>query len=115
MNGKAALRTGREITRTIDDNTEAFVYWKGKEIRYNSAEHRMLIAMFIREKVRQNPEVQKALLATEEKFIFHDVGQENPHTSLPEKLYIEILLAERKILKKLEMLSSQRDGSKALR
>lgn len=51
MDGKSALRAGREITRTIDDNTKAFVYWKGKEIEYNSDEHRMLIAMFIREKV----------------------------------------------------------------
>lgn len=115
MDGMAALHAGRKITHSIDGNSAAYVYWKGKEIEYNSDEHRMLIAMFIREKIRQNTEVQKALLATDGNFIFHDVGAENPNTSLPEKLYIEILLAERKILKKLETVSHQRDGNRTLR
>jgi hypothetical protein len=57
--------------------------------------------MFIGEKVRQNTEVQKALLMTQGAFIYHDVGVENPHTSLPEKFYIEILLAQRSLLKRL--------------
>ncbi len=115
MSGKAALKAGREVTATINDDTIAFVYWQGKEIPYNSNEHRLLVAMFIKEKIRQNPEVQKALLATEGNFIFHDVGQENPHTSLPEKLYITILLAERDILKRVEDLSAQRDGNTKLK
>lgn len=102
MDSKSALRAGRKITLSIDESKLSYVYWQGKEIPYNSAEHRMLIAMFIKEKIRQNPQVQEALLATEGEFIYHDVGEEHPNTSLPEKLYIEILLAERQILKKLQ-------------
>jgi predicted NAD-dependent protein-ADP-ribosyltransferase YbiA (DUF1768 family) len=115
MDGKSALLEGRKVTLSIKDDITEYVYWKGKEIKYNSNEHRMLVAMFIREKIRQNKKVQEALLATEENFIFHDVGQENPNTSLPEKLYIEILLAERKILKKLETISIKIDGGRILK
>jgi hypothetical protein len=53
----------------------------------------------------QNPKVQKALIATEGVFIYHDVGEESQHTSLPEKFFIEILLAERMLLKKLQDIS----------
>ncbi len=95
MDGKSALKAGREITE------RKFVYWDDKKIVYNSQAHRLLIASFIREKVRQSVKVQKALMNTKESFIYHDVGPENPKTSLPEKLFIEILLAERKILLKL--------------
>lgn len=105
MDGMSALREGRKVTLAIKEDEVSHVYWEGKSIEYNSPEHRMLIGMFIREKIRQNPKVQEALLATEGDFIYHDVGPENPNTSLPEKLYIEILLAERKILKKLAEVS----------
>lgn len=109
MDSKSALKAGRKITLAIDESKPPFVYWQGKEIEYNSAEHRMLIAMFIKEKIRQNPQVQEALLATEGEFIYHDAGVEHPNTSLPEKLYIEILLAERQILKKLREISNGKD------
>ena len=70
-------------------------------MEYGSTNHRLLIAMFIREKVRQNQKVQEALLATTDNFIYHDVGEENPNTSLPEKIYVEILLSERNVLKRI--------------
>ena len=101
MSGKEALMEGREVTLSIKEGEELFVYWQNEKIIYNSIDHRMLIAMFIHEKVRQNSRVQAALLATSGSFIFHDVGEENPHTSLPERFYIEVLLAERGLLKKL--------------
>lgn len=101
MNGQEALCVGRKITRNIKDGEERFVYWDNKKIPYNSQAHRLLIASFIREKVRQSVEVQNALVKTKGSFIYHDVGPEHPKTSLPEKLFIEILLAERKILLKL--------------
>lgn len=101
LDGLAALKAGRKITRSIKKGEERFVYWDNKIIPYNSNEHRLLIAAFIREKVRQSIEVQQSLVSTEDSFIYHDVGHENPNTSLPEKLYIEILLAERQILKRL--------------
>jgi len=57
--------------------------------------------------VRQNIAVQEALLSTEDLFIYHDVGPENPNTSLLEKFYIEVLLAERRLLQRLRKLSVQ--------
>ena len=106
MNGLDALKAGRVITRTIKDDTNHFVYWQNERLSYNSLEHRLLIAMFIHEKVRQNPEVQQALLATAGTFIFHDTGgKESPHTSLPEKFYIEVLLAQRQLLKRLNKIA----------
>ncbi|MFA4942611.1 MAG: hypothetical protein WC564_03185 [Patescibacteria group bacterium] len=105
MSGIDSLKAGRAITNSINNANESYVYWDGKKIAYNSMEHRLLIAMFIHEKVRQNPDVQKALLETEGQFIYHDVGKENPTTSLPEKFYIQILLSQRKLLKKLISIS----------
>lgn len=101
LDGKSALKMGRTITESINPDKITYVYWQGRQIIYNSPEHRDLIALFIKEKIRQNPDVQKALLATEGEFIYHDVGIEHPNTSLPEKVYIEILLNERKALKEL--------------
>jgi len=102
--GPSALKAGRVITKSITKSSCAYVYWDNKQIKYNSIEHRLLIAMFIAEKIRQNPKVQEALLMTTGAFIYHDVGDENPNTSLPEKFYIEILLAQRKLLKRLKSI-----------
>jgi hypothetical protein len=104
MNGMDALKAGRKITQHIKDTEEHFVYWLGEKILYNSQAHRLLIAAFIREKVRQSVDVQQALISTKGSFLYHDVGVESPNTSLPERLYIEILLAERKVLIKLNSL-----------
>jgi len=104
LDGLSALREGRKITNAIRDPNETYVYWDGKRIVYNSIEHRLLIAMFIGEKIRQNKKVQEALLATSGAFIYHDVGRENPNTSLPEKFYVEILLSQRKLLKRLNSI-----------
>ena len=102
LDGLRALKEGRVITKNIERSN--YVFWDDKIIPYNSLEHRLLIAIFIAEKVRQNPNVQKALLATNGAFIYHDVGGESSNTSLPEKFYIEILLAQRRLLKKLNSL-----------
>ena len=104
LDGLSALKAGRTITKSIDADAENYVFWDNKRIEYNSIEHRLLIAMFIAEKVRQNIEVQKALLMTQGTFIYHDVGTEHPQTSLPEKFYIEILLAQRRLLKRLHKI-----------
>ncbi|MCB9815640.1 hypothetical protein H6785_03640 [Candidatus Nomurabacteria bacterium] len=105
MTGMDALKAGRPITNSISERVESFVYWEGQEFPYNSMDHRLLLAMFIGEKVRQNPNVQEALLATDGTFIYHDVGEENPNTSLPEKFYIQILLAQRSLLARLRNIS----------
>ena len=108
MRGLEALKAGRKITLALKDGEKRFVYWGNKKIPYNSQAHRLLVASFIREKVRQNEAVQKALLKTKGRFVYHDVGIENPNTSLPEKLFIEILLAERKILLRLKNLTKEK-------
>lgn len=109
MSGREALKAGRVITQSVEDGKDFFVYWQDEIIFFNSITHRMLIAMFIHEKVRQNPEVQRALLETEGIFIFHDTGgKENPHTSLPEKFYIEVLLSQRRLLQKLHKLAAEK-------
>ena len=107
MTGMEALRAGREVTLAIKPGETRYVYWQDEVLVYNSIEHRLLLAMFIHEKVRQNIAVQEALLSTEDLFIYHDVGPENPNTSLPEKFYIEVLLAERRLLQRLRKLSVQ--------
>lgn len=105
MTGMEALRAGREVTLSIKKGEIRHVYWQDEVIIYNSIEHRLLLASFIHEKVRQNVAVREALLSTEDLFIYHDVGPENPNTSLPEKFYIEVLLAERRLLQRLRKLS----------
>ena len=95
MSGRKALQAGREITNSIKDGEERFVYWDNKEIIYNSDEHRELLAEFIRAKIRQNKGVQKSLLKLLKKnFIYHYIGEESPHTSLPEKFYMQVLIEE---------------------
>ncbi len=101
LEGLAALKAGRKFVESMSEAIPEFVYWQEKEISYNSDEHRLLLASFIREKIRQNDDVMDALLSTENLFIYHDVGEESPNTSLPEKFYIEVLLSERKLLQKL--------------
>ena len=104
LSGMKALKEGRKITRSIVPDKINYVFWEGKKMVYGSIKHRLLIAMFIAEKVRQNPRVQEALLATRGTFIYHDVSdfnKEDPNTSLPEKFFVEILLAQRKLLKRI--------------
>lgn len=102
MKGLEALKCGRKLNKITKG--KRYIYWDSKKISYNSEFHRLLIASFIKEKVRQNLSVQKALLYTKDFFIYHDAGIEDKKTSLPEKLFIEILLSERKILAKLKNL-----------
>lgn len=105
MNGLSALSAGRTVTNSVGRQPEVFVYWEDQSLPYNSLQHRLLIALFIHEKVRQNPEVQRALLETTGTFIFHDTGYpEPPKTSLPEKFYLEVLLAQRRLLQRLRQL-----------
>ena len=104
LDGLSALKSGRPITKSITEDALVYVYWDNQVIKYNSIEHRLLIAMFIAEKVWQNKKVQEALLATDGAFVYHNVGSENPNTSLPEKFYIEILLTQRKLLKRLRSI-----------
>jgi len=61
------------------------------KLSYGSKEHYEIIEMAIKAKFQQNPDAMQALLSTGEKKITHEVGPESPQTSLPKKLFCEIL------------------------
>lgn len=88
--GIEAKRIGRQA-RSIVRFTKC-VWWKEKEIGYRSQEHFDLIERAIRAKFEQNPKAMKALLATAGMKLTHDLGHpESAHTSLPAKVFCEIL------------------------
>lgn len=69
-----------------------FVWWRGRVINYGSSEHHELIEQAIRAKFQQNKEAMQALLATQGLELIHDLGEpESPNTSLPAKIFCEIL------------------------
>lgn len=69
-----------------------WVWWSRQVIPYGSNEHRQLIERAIRAKFEQNDGATKALLATEGMTLTHDLGHpESPNTSLPAKVFCEIL------------------------
>lgn len=69
-----------------------YVWWNGGELEYGSDAHHQLIESAIRAKFEQNPDCMEALLSTSEFALTHDTGgPESPDTSLPAKLFCEIL------------------------
>lgn len=82
--GKKAKAYGRYAKR---DN----VYWDGKVIQFGSPEHLAVLDSFIRAKFKQNKEAMEILLSTEGMEITHEIGPENPKTSLPKEKFCEIL------------------------
>ena len=90
FSGKNAGRTAKELGQSAKGK---YVYWEGKIIEYNSEEHRSLLKMFIQEKFYQNRKAMDALLSTVDRYeLVHNVGPENPNTSLPKKVFLEILI-----------------------
>lgn len=88
--GFKAKRIGREA-RPIIRLTKC-VWWKGEKIEYRSQEYFDLIEQAIRAKFEQNPDAMKALLATAGMELTHDLGHpESQYTSLPRKVFCEIL------------------------
>ena len=68
------------------------VWWNGKTITFGSSAHHKLIERAIRAKFQQNPSAMLALLCTAGEEITHDLGKpENPNTSLPAKVFCDIL------------------------
>ncbi len=89
---KAFSLAGREAKFIGKEAKTNFVWWQDKSISYGSPEHHDLIERTIRTKFNQNPEAMKALLATKGLTLTHDLGPpENPHTSLPAKVFCDIL------------------------
>lgn len=73
-----------------------FVYWSGQKIAYGSKEHHALIERAIRAKVEQNSLVRDALVGTKGYKLTHETGiPESALTSLPAKVFVDILTAIR--------------------
>lgn len=89
---RAFQSVGREAKRFGRDAERKFVWWQGQTILYGSREHHHLIERAIRAKFEQNLEALKALIATKEMTLTHDLGHpEPPNTSLPAKVFCDIL------------------------
>ncbi len=93
--GFEAKRFGKkfELTRALGRlGYGKLVWWKGRAIVYGSPEHHKLIEQAIRAKFDQNQGAMKALLATKGMELTHDFDKpESPTTSLPAKVFCEIL------------------------
>ncbi len=88
--GKAAKFAGKKAAKRI--HRERNVWWQGKEIEFRSEEHFGLIERVLRAKFIQSDRAKRALLATRDTTLTHDMGQsESPHTSLPAAVFIRIL------------------------
>lgn len=83
---------GRDAKRFGRDAERKFVWWQGQTIPYGSPEHHSLIERAIRAKLEENPEALKALIATKDMTLIHDLGHpEFSNTSLPAKVFCDIL------------------------
>ena len=93
-----------------------YVYWEGETIRYNSIKHRDLLRMFIQEKFYQNKKAMNALVSTADQYrLNHDVGPENPNTSLPKNVFLETLIEIRNCNKKFTFLEEQNTSNQEFR
>ncbi|NOQ68339.1 hypothetical protein GQ568_02775 [Patescibacteria group bacterium] len=88
-----------------------FIWWNDEEIEYGSVKHHNLIERAIRAKFEQNPGAMEALVSTKGKEITHELGEiENPNTSLPKKIFCEILTRIRE--EKLKEIKEDQEGKK---
>jgi predicted NAD-dependent protein-ADP-ribosyltransferase YbiA (DUF1768 family) len=79
-----------------------FVYWDGRKIKFGSDEHHSLIEEFIWAKFEQYCDLQCRLVSTGDEPIVHRVGPPNPRTSLPNDLFVSILMDIRSAYQKEE-------------
>lgn len=67
-------------------------YWDGRRFDYGSPDHHRTIATAIRARFAQNKGLQAVLLATKGAEIVHETGMEElPTTSLPTKVFLEVM------------------------
>ena len=89
---QAFTATGFEAKRLGKGSLRSFVWWKGQQIVFGSSEHHHLIERAIRAKFDQNSVARAALIATDSLRLTHDLGHpESPHTSLPSRVFCDIL------------------------
>ena len=84
---------GGSAKKLNKDAEGKLIWWNGKTVTFGSSTHRKLIEKAIRAKFQQNPSAMIALLCTAGEEITHDLGKpENPNTSLPAKVFCDILI-----------------------
>lgn len=83
---------GGAAKKLSKDAEGKLVWWNDEAIIYGSSAHHKLIEKAIRAKFQQNPSAMLALVCTAGEEVTHDLGKpENPNTSLPAKVFCEIL------------------------
>ena len=87
--GRKAKFAGKKARKRL--RREQKVWWQRKEFKFRSKEHFELIEKALRAKFTQNEVAKRALLATGDATLTHDLGPESPHTSLPAREFIRIL------------------------
>jgi predicted NAD-dependent protein-ADP-ribosyltransferase YbiA (DUF1768 family) len=87
---------GREAKSLEDAAEKKNAWWNGKRIPFGSRDHHKVIEQAIREKFRQNPDAQEALLATQGLTLVHILPTPDPpDTCLPASIFCEILMRVR--------------------
>lgn len=94
---QAFKSVGKDAKRLCVNAENKFVWWKGQTIPYGSSEHHALIERAIRAKFEQNEAAMRALISTGNLTLIHELGSpESPMTSLPAKVFCDILTRVRK-------------------
>jgi len=83
---QAGIKAAKRIQR------EQKVWWQGREFEFRSDEHFSQIERALRAKFTQSDRARRALLATRDATLSHQVGQsDDKHTSLPASVFVRIL------------------------
>ena len=99
--GRKAKFKGKKLNKKVRRTGK--VFWQGREIVFRSQEHMDLIERALRAKFTQNLSSRRALLATGNATLTHNLGhKESPHTSLPKKEFVRMLHKIRDELQELE-------------
>lgn len=97
--GRAAKFAGKKAAKRIQRRQK--VWWQGQEFEFRSQEHFALIERGLRAKFMQSERAKRALIATRDAILTHDLGQpESALTSLPAREFIRMLVKIRAELEK---------------
>ncbi|MEK7570047.1 MAG: hypothetical protein AAB515_01200 [Patescibacteria group bacterium] len=84
---------GSEAKKFGEEQDKKFVWWQGKEIIFGSPQEHALIERALRAKFKQNPDAQKALVASKGLRLTHILPDPEPSTTcLPAKTFCAILM-----------------------
>jgi len=97
--GRKAKFEGKKAKKRIQRKGK--VWWQGQEYDFRSDEHFQLIERALRAKYTQNDSAKRALLATRNGTLTHNMGyKESKWTSLPAREFIRMLYKIRTELQK---------------